>query len=120
MKEIVLAYIYDNEGKHSNRIQLKKDPEIIASFLVRTANAYKVVMTDIFDLMFLETLPKSGGFLARCDQSFLPSLLEHLVPMQQGEVDPPEIDTEEWGNDSLYITGDEVKEWLNTKFKTNL
>lgn len=74
-------------GKES--VYIQNTPEQISAFIVKN-QLETVIISDILDVKLIETL---SGFLTYCsDQQYLAStLLPVLVPMQQGQVEPPEI-----------------------------
>ena len=110
----VLAYVFDQDGKYPPPIAISVDPEQVASFLVMTRNASKVVITDVYDGMELCTLP--GGYIDRCsDRDFLSKkLLPILIPMQQGKVKPKLLEVLD------FVGQDEFIDWYNKRFNTQL
>ncbi|MCQ4924988.1 hypothetical protein NE686_17945 [Tissierella carlieri] len=91
----VKAYIYNSEGKYSPPIYISVDPIQIASFIMITQSAPKIVITDISDNFELDTM---YGFVNRCaDQKFLDELLGVLIPMQEGKTSPNKLNILSWG-----------------------
>lgn len=116
------GYIYKEDGRYSFPITIPIDEKQIASFLVRTKNAFKVHLDNHFDLMEIVTLAGSGGFLDKCtDQKYLTEkLLPVLIPMQQGEIEPEELRIVSWGGAEEQFGVDEVRKWYNETFGVEL
>jgi hypothetical protein len=120
----VLAYIYNDQGKSGPNFVLSTDPTQIASFLVMTRYAKKVVITNLFDEMELCTM--RGGFIDRCkDQQFLrEKLLPILIPMQLEECSPEPLEIIDWGWSSEEVDQmggkNEVIKWYNDQFYTDI
>lgn len=85
----LVGYVPTAEGGNESRL-LKVTPTNIAAFIAKNA-AHDITITTPFDISFLTTY---GGFVHYCaDQKFLRTeLLPVLIPMQRGEVEPPEIE----------------------------
>lgn len=122
---VLRGYIYNQNDRYSPAITIPLEEKQIASFLVRTSGAKKVVFTNFGDEMEIETMPNSNGFLDYCaDQEYLrEKLLPVLIPMQQGIEKPEEIKVIDWGTseETLQQMGEEgIKNWLNETFQTKL
>ena len=85
----LVAYVYSKEERTEHL--LKATPENIASFIVKNSPLDIIQITTPYDTAFLST---RAGFIDYCrDQEFLTNeLLPVLVPMQLGEVEPPEVE----------------------------
>ena len=81
---------YINKDTGWERKALVPTPENIASFIMEGGCAYDKTITTPLDMPFLNTF---GFFIDRCaDQDFLTKeLLPVLVPMQEGEREPIEV-----------------------------
>lgn len=85
-EEVLLGYIYGDNGLHNGAMRLKKSLKNIAAFIVQ--NQQDKVITDIADNLVVKTI---GSFIDICpDKEFLSELMEELVPLQMsGEI--PEV-----------------------------
>lgn len=92
----VKAYIYNEEGQHSPPIYISHDPIQIASFIIKTKDSPRIVITDTMDEFELDTI---YGFIDRCiDQYYLNNqLLDILIPMQEGKLKPHKLNILSWG-----------------------
>ena len=96
----VKAYIYNLKGCCSPPIYIGIDPTQIASFIVKTQKAPKIIITDCLDDFELDTM---YGFVDKCvDKDFLDKLLDILIPMQEGNVKPEELEILSWGVNEIY------------------
>ena len=81
---IIRGYVY-KDGKRSER-WFEGTPENIASFLTQRGDADHMVLTDMMDMLVMDTI---GYFIDTCpDKELLGKVKEHLIPMQMGEVEP--------------------------------
>jgi len=92
----VKAYIFNREGRYTPAIYISSNSEQVASFIVKTKDSPRVVITNTSDDFELDTM---DGFIDKCiDQEYLVNeLLEVLIPMQQGKTQPSKINILAWG-----------------------
>lgn len=116
---VLRAYVFLKDGMHSPPVTLPIDAEVIASFIVRTRNAPSVIFTNTGDNEKITTM---FGFIDQCqDKEFLQhELLPVLIPMQQGDIEPQNIEPIHWGYDDDQFSGEDMREWLNKEFHVDL
>lgn len=69
-----------------------------------------------------EEITTMFGFIDQCqDKEFLQNeLLPVLIPMQQGDIEPQNIEPIHWGYDDDQFSGEDMREWLNKEFHVDL
>jgi len=84
---VIRGYVYQ-DGKRKE-YWFDGEPQNIASFLMLHGEADRVVLTDMMDMLVLNTY---GFFIDSCpDKELLEKVKEHLIPMQMGMTEPQEI-----------------------------
>lgn len=123
-QDYVFAHIFLDEGKHSSGIKISTDAKQIASFIVKTQNAYKVIFTNCLDKPEIITSSKMKGVIEECrDQKFMNVLLEEWTAIRMRGEEPVEINVLDYGVDKE--TFDKlgeggIKNWYNDTFGINL
>lgn len=117
----VNGYIFNSEGMHSGPISLKWEPVTISSFIMKSCMASgKILITNMFDMPLLETIPGSFFLDYVDDKEFLSKeLLPVLIPMQSGEVEIPSLEAIYVEEGSGY-SNEEAREFINKNFGTSL
>ena len=88
MSEIVIGYVYDQDGYHDDGLYFEGTMENIASFIMNN-QWHDTVITDLLDSLIAKSF--AGGFLDRVDPVIREDLMKELLPMQAGEKEPVEI-----------------------------
>ena len=94
MAETVIGYFYDKDGYHDGGRYFEGTMGNIASFIMEN-QWHDTIVTDLMDDLIAKSF--TGGFLDKVDPYIRENLLKELVPMQQGEKEPVEI---EYQNDN--------------------
>ena len=89
MAEMVVGYVYDKDGYHDAGRYFEGTMENIASFIMEN-QWHDTIVTDLMDDLIAKSF--TGGFLDKVDPYIREDLLKELVPMQQGEKEPVEIE----------------------------
>ncbi len=85
---LVRGYVYPYQGIRDEYL-FEHSPSNIANFIMLHGKAREIILTDMLDNLILNTI---GNFIDRCpDQTLLPRILEHLIPMQTGQRKPKDI-----------------------------
>lgn len=87
-RQILCGFV--TTGSCREEFWFEESPENIASFLMtKAAGADETIITDTYDNFVLSAF---GYFLDQCpEDSLREKVLEHLVPMQKGEVKPYDL-----------------------------
>ena len=81
MEKQLLGYVYRKDGMHSQPLLLDSSPENIAVFIARAASTPKLVITDMLDLLVINTI---GNFIDKCENyNYLQEVLKYLLPLQE-------------------------------------
>ena len=84
---IIYAYVY--QGGEREEYVFKNTAQNIASFIGRRPNVSKMILTDIMDLIVVDTI---GNFIDHCpDKNLLEDVKRILIPIQMGQMEPPEF-----------------------------
>ena len=114
----VKVYIYNSEGKYSPPIYISVDLVQIASFIMKTQSAPKIIITDIMDNFELDTM---YGFVNRCaDQKFIDELLGVLIPMQEEKISPSKLNILSWGVSEEHNKDDVMIPFIRENFGIDL
>lgn len=85
---LVRGYVYPYQGVRHEYL-FEHSPSNIANFIMQHSDAREIILTDMLDNKILNTI---GNFIDICpDQTLLPQILEHLIPMQTGKRKPKEF-----------------------------
>ena len=107
------AYVYPLDGESPKVSVFNMTPKNMANFIgTHGSHCRQIVMTDRLDMLLLNTI---GEFIDTCpDKQLLKSVLEHLVPIQFGEVAAKEVTFVTWGTYDRYDTVlEEVRKGLS-------
>ena len=87
-KDIVLAFVKTGDVMNEECYFIKNTLENIAAFIVK--DQQDKIIFDTYNNFVLDTF---GSFINQCpDKQFLQELLQVLVPIQMGEVEPQAIE----------------------------
>ena len=95
------AYLYPHGEEFPQVYVFSMTPENIANFIGQHGMNYsEMTLTDRMDMTILTTC---GGFIDKCpDRELLPNVLQHLIPIQMGEVKPKKVATVTMDTYDLY------------------
>lgn len=107
------AYQYQQGSEIPQISVFSQTPENIANFLgQQMGQDSEMTLTDRLDVTVLTTF---GGFIDKCpDKELLRNVLQHLVPIQMGEVSPMEVpavsmDTMQLYHDTMEMVRSEMR-----------
>ena len=84
---IIYAYVY--QGGEREEYVFKNTAQNIAAFIGRRPNVSKMILTDIMDLLVVDTI---GNFIDHCpDKNLLEDVKRILIPIQMGQIEAPEL-----------------------------
>ena len=89
-QNIIRGYVYPYGGNLKD-YWFENTPANIAGFIMQNGGAREIIITDAFDGLILNTF---GEFINRCtDRALLAQIMQHLSPMQMGDMEPKEVKT---------------------------
>lgn len=84
---IIYAYVY--QGGERKEHVFKNTAQNIAAFIGGRPNVSKMILTDIMDILVIDTI---GNFIDHCpDKDLLEDVKKVLIPIQMGQKEVPEI-----------------------------
>ena len=96
MKNPVIGYVFETDGKYKYKWMFEGTMKNIASFIMNHSES-DTMITDIDDCFLVSSL--RGGWLDRvCGDEFRKELLKVLAPMQNCETEPENLEFEQDGS----------------------